>query len=634
MLRSSGPSRWVASPYGRLAGIILFALALATIARGQLYFWSNTQTNPPAGGSGTWNLTGNNWELNGKTTYGPWPNVAGYTAAFEGGAGTVTLGADGITATSMDFLVSGYTIAGGGHSLNASAINIVANASATISAPIVSTGFLSTDGPGTLNVTGGANITSFDIFTNSPAPNITSAFITGGTMNISAPGGIPAIEAGGTIESPGANLTISGGAVVNANPSAMAATDVNEGSNLTISGSGTRLHSGAVNLTSSTVTVQNSGSLLADGAASIGNHLAATTGALMVLSGGSVSDASATVNGLIGVDSVVTGSGSKWTNGSLSMTAGSLDVLSGASLVVSGTTSFTGNDMNLTANGGTYTTGALSGGTTSHIILTDPTGAHALTINGASGSNTFSGAINGTGSVVKQGNSVQIFAAANTYTGGTVVNGGQLVFASATALPANTALSIGPSGTAQFASGIGAQRSSSLTISTGGKLDLTNNSLQISYAAGNSPVSTIRAYLTSGYDSGKWDGSGIASSTAASANATIGYADSADGVVQGQPTNTVLVKYTIPGDANLDGTVNFTDLVILAQHYGKSGMNWDQGDFDYDGTVAFADLASLAQHYGQTLAPAVAAVSVPEPSTAPVVALCLAFIRRRRFIRS
>lgn len=62
------------------------------------------------------------------------------------------------------------------------------------------------------------------------------------------------------------------------------------------------------------------------------------------------------------------------------------------------------------------------------------------------------------------------------------------------------------------------------------------------------------------------------------------------------------------GDANRDGTVDFGDLVILAQNYGTTGRTFSQGNFDYsaDGSVDFPDLVIIAQRYGvslSTLAP-------------------------------
>lgn len=59
------------------------------------------------------------------------------------------------------------------------------------------------------------------------------------------------------------------------------------------------------------------------------------------------------------------------------------------------------------------------------------------------------------------------------------------------------------------------------------------------------------------------------------------------------------------GDFNGDLSVNFDDLLILAQHYGSPGDYLD-GDADYSGVVEFNDLLLLAQRYGSTL-PAAAA---------------------------
>jgi len=52
-----------------------------------------------------------------------------------------------------------------------------------------------------------------------------------------------------------------------------------------------------------------------------------------------------------------------------------------------------------------------------------------------------------------------------------------------------------------------------------------------------------------------------------------------------------------PGDANGDGKVDFTDLLILAQHYGQHNATTVEGDFNNDGVVNFEDLLILAQNY-------------------------------------
>ena len=84
-----------------------------------------------------------------------------------------------------------------------------------------------------------------------------------------------------------------------------------------------------------------------------------------------------------------------------------------------------------------------------------------------------------------------------------------------------------------------------------------------------------------------------------------------------------------PGDANQDGVVGLSDLVALADNYGRGNMaTWAQGDFTRDGWVGLADLSLLADHYGD--APGLDGVT-PEPATIALLALgAAALIRRRR----
>jgi hypothetical protein len=73
--------------------------------------------------------------------------------------------------------------------------------------------------------------------------------------------------------------------------------------------------------------------------------------------------------------------------------------------------------------------------------------------------------------------------------------------------------------------------------------------------------------------------------------------------------NYQITALPLPGDANADGTVNFADLLTLAQHYGASQATWRIGDFNNDGRVGFDDLLLLAQNYGA----GTAASPAPEP---------------------
>ncbi len=55
---------------------------------------------------------------------------------------------------------------------------------------------------------------------------------------------------------------------------------------------------------------------------------------------------------------------------------------------------------------------------------------------------------------------------------------------------------------------------------------------------------------------------------------------------------------TRAGDTDLDGDVDFTDFVALAENFGSASAGWMQGNFDLDGRVDFADFVSLAANFG------------------------------------
>jgi hypothetical protein len=172
-------------------------------------------------------------------------------------------------------------------------------------------------------------------------------------------------------------------------------------------------------------------------------------------------------------------------------------------------------------------------------------------------------------------------------------------------------------------------------FSDSGTIDVADGSMVLQSGTGVS-TNTTNALLATGYASGAWNGSGINSRIAAVtahravgtalASYALGISGTSTATWRGETVgaNDVLVGYTILGDANLDGTVNFADQVAVAQHYGMSG-GWQQGDFNYDGVVDFTDLVILGQNYGNSLPapPAFAEpVGVPEPSAALVGIVC------------
>ncbi len=67
----------------------------------------------------------------------------------------------------------------------------------------------------------------------------------------------------------------------------------------------------------------------------------------------------------------------------------------------------------------------------------------------------------------------------------------------------------------------------------------------------------------------------------------------------------------LDGDANLDGTVNATDLNALGINWQQTVDPWSQGDFNADGVVNATDLNDLGINWQKSIP--MAAQAVPEP---------------------
>ncbi len=273
-----------------------------------------------------------------------------------------------------------------------------------------------------------------------------------------------------------------------------------------------------------------------------------------------------------------------------------------------------------------------------------------ITVNNSAGNYliTGSGTIAGSGSLTKTGTRTLTLDTVNTYSGGTTVGGGNLIVGVHGALPDGTLAITG--GTLQLGTNTGLTQVTSLAIINSGVLDVTNNELIITYGSSD-PMGTIQGYLASGYNNGTWNGPGIISSAAYGYKYGLGYADGADGVVPGLSSGQIEVKYTLYGDANLDGVVNGSDFSILAANFGTGVTNWDQGNFLFTSSVNGADFSALAGNFGQGANGADASVSasdlaaldafaaangislanVPEPaSTSLVIAGLAAGLAKRR----
>ena len=190
----------------------------------------------------------------------------------------------------------------------------------------------------------------------------------------------------------------------------------------------------------------------------------------------------------------------------------------------------------------------------------------------------------------------------------------------------------------------------SITIGNGATMDLGDNDLIVDYSNNGVPDPSMTTHvmmlISGAYSGGSWNGTGLGSAVARNVALSsspfktgLGYAEASaagQATFDGVPTDgdMILVRYTMLGDANLDGVVNALDFNALATNFGKPNGRWVTGDFNYDGVVSTPDFLQLAQNFGQSIPDAGAALGqlVPEPSVGFAVAgLTLMMIRRRKW---
>jgi regulation of enolase protein 1 (concanavalin A-like superfamily) len=164
----------------------------------------------------------------------------------------------------------------------------------------------------------------------------------------------------------------------------------------------------------------------------------------------------------------------------------------------------------------------------------------------------------------------------------------------------------------------GATVAPTYTIDSASTLDLMDNDMAILYGSGSSSLTTVNAELLEAYDGGVWNKPGLTSSIAATegGKTALGFGEAStlglssfDGLTLGG--NAVLVKYTITGDANLDGSVGLADYNACLANYNGTGQPWTSDSFDYSGTVGLADYNTILADYNQTLADFLPSTSTP-----------------------
>ncbi|MEM9752392.1 MAG: hypothetical protein AAF916_03310 [Planctomycetota bacterium] len=87
---------------------------------------------------------------------------------------------------------------------------------------------------------------------------------------------------------------------------------------------------------------------------------------------------------------------------------------------------------------------------------------------------------------------------------------------------------------------------------------------------------------------------------------------------------------TVFGDANLDATIDQSDLNAVLNNWGALDAGWATGDFNGDRAVNQSDLNAVLNQWGTSAAPNLAGLPIPEPASAFALTLLAATTRRTR----
>ncbi len=413
-------------------------------------------------------------------------------------------------------------------------------------------------------------------------------------------------------------------------------------------------YSGGTNLTAGTLIIATSGALPANQPVTISggtltlNATAQPSSILINNTSGNVS-----INGSGGIGGV----GSLTNSGTGSATLSTVNSYSGGTNVTAGTLIIATSgalpaNQPVTITGGTLTLNATA--QPSSILINNTSGN--VSING-------SGGIGGVGSLTESGTGSATLSTVNSYSGGTTVDAGATLLASypnavpttgmttvnaggtltasvnnalpsgygglvnngitniqgnatLSALTGTGILNISPGSDAasvvKLAVGSPHATQGGLTIAANSALDMTNNQIIFGYTGSSAAAdSTVLGYLTSGRNGGTWNGTtGIMTSGSTGSGVdpgyALGWADGAEGVVSGLTSGQIEVKYTLLGDALLNGSVTGNDFTILVGNLNKSFLpngnpvGWDDGDFEYSGSVNGNDFTDLVSNLNKS----------------------------------
>jgi len=195
--------------------------------------------------------------------------------------------------------------------------------------------------------------------------------------------------------------------------------------------------------------------------------------------------------------------------------------------------------------------------------------------------------------------------------------------------------------------------SSGLLQDAGFSLDLGSRDLII-YSTGaerQQMLDRVTALLKQGYDGGKWQGAGLSSSAAANdPTHQTGLAVMLNDDGFGHPIynffdnkpvdiNSILVKYTLMGDVDLNGKIDGSDYFRLDKGFLAKSKGYANGDVDFSGTIDGSDyfvidkaFLSRSPEMGDSTA-VVAASAIPLPNIAYSCLAMLGTLASVRLVR-
>jgi autotransporter-associated beta strand protein len=560
-----------------VAMIVAAAALVPGATRAQTLTWGATG----GGGTGPWDTLTANW-FDGS---GPVLWTQGSSATFGGTAGTVSVAATPITVQNMTFLTDGYIVTANPLTLSGSTptITLGAGVSATISSDMAGSAGLVKSGAGSLIVTGSLS-------------SLTGAVTaSGGSLTMGSPGAMS--YSGPTIVSNGATLTFAAAPAVNSTIGSTAFF-VNGPSSLVLDSSlrenirGTitfdTVGGGVVDFTGTNAPSNNGGSVLTGNLAIVSSggaqdRVISSSGAGLNLNNffrltlnTTTSDSSLLVSSRVwnvgsltktgpgtailtfpntytGVTTISGGilstplladGGAASGIGNSSNAANNL-VLDGGSLQYTGTGASTDRLFTLTTNGGSIDasgSGPLTFSNTTAAALSGA-GARNFALTGSNtGANTFSPVLGdnvGPTSLIKLGAGTWVLTAANTYSGGTAINGGTLQVSADNNLGAATGSLSFDGGTLATTSTLTSSRTTTLNAG-GGTFDVA-------------PASTFTMNGAIG-GTGALIKAGTGTLVFAGSNAYSGGTTIASGTLQAGATNafSAASAFTVAGGATLD----------------------------------------------------------------------------------